>query len=73
MLPLEVVGQVAASQQCCTATPPYRRDASWVPWRAAMAMAAYSCDWATAALVFGWGEAGGGNGGAARHSNGVGF
>ncbi len=39
----------------------------------AKATAAYSCDRATAALVFGWGEAGGGNVGAARYLNGAGF
>jgi hypothetical protein len=39
----------------------------------AKATAAYSCDRATAALVFSWGEAGGGNVGAARYLNGAGF
>ncbi len=71
--PWRWLAQVAASQRCCTATPQYRRDASWGSWWAAMATAAYSCRWAMAALVFGWGEAGGGNGGAARRLNGAGF
>jgi hypothetical protein len=58
--PWRWLAQVAASQQCCTATPPYRRDASSGSWWAAIATATYSCDRTMVVLVFGWRKAGGG-------------
>ncbi len=60
MLPLEVVGPGGSLSTVLIATP-YGRDASWrEPWLAATAMAAYSCDLTTAALIHRLGS--GGNG-----------
>jgi hypothetical protein len=65
MLSLEVVGPGYGLSTAPSATP-YWRDASWrVSWQAATATAAYSCDRAVAAPHFGWGAAGGGDGGVA--------
>ncbi len=50
--PWRWLSQVAASQRGCTATLPYRQDASWrESWRAAMATATYSCNWMMTVLV----------------------
>ncbi len=51
MLPLEVMGPGGSLSTVLVATP-YWRNASWrVSWQAALATAAYSCDWTTTALV----------------------
>ncbi len=46
---------------------------STAPSQAVTATAAYSCDRTVAALLFGWGTAGGGIGSAAPASDGVGL
>jgi hypothetical protein len=59
MLSLEVVGPGDGLSTVLSATP-FWRDVSWsVSWQAAMATGQWRC------LLFGWGTAGGGDGGAA--------
>jgi hypothetical protein len=71
MLSLEVVGPGDGLSTVPSATP-YWRYASWrVSWQAATATAAYSCDRAVAALLLGWGTAGGGGAAPALDGDGL--